>query len=148
MKPGFLYQLISAFGSQKAVPRLAEPFGAGASKEEVERLLARLKRPREASCPIYTKEDRDAVWHKGQPIIGWDPEDWRVDHRGSALFREAYGDSSSAFGWEIGHIVAPAQGGLEVLSNWRPQLIRDNRLVAARLTDALDADSGTLTARK
>jgi hypothetical protein len=126
MKQGFLSQLLGAFGPQRQAPALAAPFASeDAAAAEMRELLERLRRPRGLWCPIYTREDRDAVWHKGKPVIGWDPHDWRLDHEGNALFRDAFGDSSSAFGWEIGHIQAPEDGGLEVLSNWRPQLIRE-----------------------
>jgi hypothetical protein len=134
MKSGFLSRLFGG-SKRKALaeePRLAEAFLTTASEEEVAQLLERLKRPRQLWCPLYTKDDRDAVWHKGQPIVGWDPDEWRVDHNGSALFREAFGDSASAFGWEIGHVVPPGEGGLEVLSNWRPQLIREASPVVER----------------
>jgi hypothetical protein len=142
MKANFLYQLIGAFGSHRAEPRFAaEPFINTTSGDEVEEVLARLKRPRALSCPIYTRDDRDSVWHKGKPVLGWDPSDWRVDHDGNALFREAYGDSTSAFGWEIGHIVAPSEGGLEVLSNWRPQLIQDTGLGRAAVRSVLEPEA-------
>jgi hypothetical protein len=66
----------------------------------------------------YGDREKVAVWAKGRPILGWDPEDWRVDHRGDPIFRHHYGDPQSAFGWEIAAI-AP-EGG-EELANLRPQ---------------------------
>ena len=66
----------------------------------------------------YSDRDKVAVWQKGRPIVGWDSEDWRVDHRGDPIFRHHYGDSQSAFGWEIGTI---GPDGAEDLANLRPQ---------------------------
>ena len=56
----------------------------------------------------FSDREKVAVWQKGRPIVGWDPEDWRVDHRGDPIFRHHYGDSQSAFGWEIGTIAKDA----------------------------------------
>ena len=72
---------------------------------------------------LYSEEQRAAVWAKAQPIIGWDPNDWRVDHLGNPLFRGHYGDASSSFGWEIGHIHEPLDAR-EDLANLRPQRCR------------------------
>jgi hypothetical protein len=69
----------------------------------------------------YSDREKVAVWQKGRPIVGWDPEDWRVDHRGDPIFRHHYGDPQSAFGWEIGTIAS--DGGSD-LANLRPQRCR------------------------
>jgi hypothetical protein len=73
----------------------------------------------------FSAEAKAAVWEKAQPMIGWDPAQWRVDHRGNPIFHSHYGDPGSAFGWEIGHILDPAAGGADDLSNLRPQQIRE-----------------------
>lgn len=72
----------------------------------------------------YSEAQCAAVWQKGQPIVGWDPKEWRCDHRGNPLFRGDYGDAGSAFGWEIGHIVERRLGGNDELANLRPQQCR------------------------
>lgn len=69
----------------------------------------------------FAERERAAVWQKGLPMPGWDPEDWRIDHRRNPMFRHHYGDSQSAFGWEVGLI--RADGG-DDLVNLRPQLCR------------------------
>jgi hypothetical protein len=66
----------------------------------------------------FSDREKVAVWQKGRPILGWDPEDWRVDHRGDPIFRHHYGDAQSAFGWEVGTI-GPDAG--EDLANLCPQ---------------------------
>ena len=87
---------------------------------------------------LYTEEQRAAVWAKAQPIVGWDPNDWRVDRHGNPLFRGHYGDSSSSFGWEIGHVVPREDGGGEELSNLRPQRCQADR-PGFRFAELLDA---------
>lgn len=83
----------------------------------------------------YDERERAAVWHKGRPIIGWDPEDWRVDHAGNPIFRHHYGDADSSFGWEIAPIAA---NGGDSLANLRPQLCRPAASAWARHERAPD----------
>ena len=111
MKHGLLSQLASAFGVHRSEP----PFGM---------LLDDAPEPRAVPPrrkPAYTDELREAVWQKARPMIGWSPDEWRTDHLGNPICRSHYADSSSAFGWEIGHIVDRANGGSEEISNLRPQ---------------------------
>ena len=60
------------------------------------------------------------VWEKGRIAIGFDPADWRRDSFWNLINRKAYGNRSSAFGWEIDHIVPVARGGTDDISNLRP----------------------------
>jgi len=87
----------------------------------------------------YSELERAAVWRKGQPMDGWDTEDWRVDHRGNPIFRHHYGDSDSAFGWQVGRITA--DGG-DDLGNLRPEL-RPKRMPGAAFERAFDLDRFT-----
>jgi len=89
---------------------------------------------------VYSEEQKAVVWQKGRPIIGWDPNHWRVDHKGNPLFRLDYGDPASSFGWEIGHIVDREKGGSDDLSNLRPQQCRRPDAVNARYSELLSAD--------
>lgn len=98
---------------RRALPRRPAWFEA-AYLASPERLLFAPPRAERA----FSDRDKVAVWAKGRPIVGWDPEDWRVDHRGDPIFRHHYGDAQSAFGWEIATI-APDAG--EELVNLRPQ---------------------------
>jgi hypothetical protein len=140
MKPGFLYQLMNALGGQRpATARYGPPF------HDIEPSRAPV-RPRPASSGTASRWERrlevtDAlkatVWEKGQPIVGWDPNDWRVDHRGNPLFRLHYGDSRSSFGWEIGRI---ADGDADDVGNLRPQLCKATETTPARFGTPLNLD--------
>ena len=97
-----------------------------------------------APAPIVSSEprsfderERAAVWQKARPMPGWDPEDWRIDHRGNPIFRHHYGDSESAFGWDIGLI---RHEGDNALVNLRPQLCAAPAQAAARKERAFDFD--------
>ena len=133
MKPSLLTQMARAIGLLRQAP--APPFGAAwfdagavASPEHD----GRPRRPR-----TYDEQQKAAVWQKAQPIIGWDPADWRVDHRGNPIFRHHYGDSGSAFGWEVGQVVA---NGSADLRNLRPQLCQTPRETPAPFDRALNLD--------
>ena len=71
---------------------------------------------------LYDEKQRAAVWAKAQPILGWDPAEWRIDHRGNPLFRHHYGDQTSAFGWEVGRVAGRAFADADPLADLRPQL--------------------------
>jgi len=63
---------------------------------------------------------RCQVWAKGQPIEGFDPNDWRRDDFGWTIRYADYGDRNSAYGWEIDHVRPTALGGYDHISNLRP----------------------------
>jgi hypothetical protein len=88
----------------------------------------------------YDELERAAIWQKGRPMPGWDPEDWRIDHRGNPIFRHHYADDQSAFGWEI-ELIRPDEG--DSLANVRPQLCPVVELAAARKESAFDFDRFT-----
>lgn len=134
MAANLLTQLMIALGVQRPAP--VRGFGPPSDRHRAPGLppLAP-QRPRREN-----EELKAAVWQKGQPIIGWDPSDWRVDHRGNPLFRSAFGDSGSAFGWEIGLIRARAQGGTDDIANLRPVQCQASRDAGADLGTALDLD--------
>jgi hypothetical protein len=121
MKPGFLTQLMSAFTRPAPARPFAPPFEPAVTPRHdppVGRVDPAAYRSRGRTA--FTEDQKAAVWHKGQPIIGWDPAEWRVDHRGNPLFRLHYRDSTSAFGWEVGYILDPGSGGAGEIANLRP----------------------------
>ena len=124
MKTGILYQLMTAFGAYRAAPTrpFAPPYEPALQPrhDPVGRVQPYARRGRR----IYSEDEKTAVWNKAQPIMGWDPDEWRVDHRGNPLFRLHYRDPNSSFGWEIAAIVDPAAGGSDDLSNLRPSLCK------------------------
>ena len=62
----------------------------------------------------------EAVWQKGLIILGSSPQEWRQDVFGGFMYRWAYGNRASAYGWEIDHILPVSQGGSDNLLNLRP----------------------------
>ena len=63
---------------------------------------------------------KQAVWAKAMPLPGIDPADMRRDALNTPIRFADYGDSGSAYGWEIDRIVPRAQGGSNNPSNLRP----------------------------
>jgi hypothetical protein len=63
------------------------------------------------------------VWEKGQIINGVDPSIWRKDQCSAWINRNAYGDRSSTYGWEVDHI---SPGGSDNLPNLRPLHWKNN----------------------
>jgi len=60
----------------------------------------------------------EAVWKKGRPEAGL--TSFRKDSCGASMMRNAYGDRSSKFGWEIDHIKPVALGGSDAIDNLQP----------------------------
>jgi len=138
MKPGLLYQLMTALGGQKAPtppwgPVFEEPKRPTADQGGPPPAWLKRSRP-------FTDDQKAAVWAKAQPILGWDPDDWRVDHRGNPLFRSHYGDRGSSFGWEIGHVVDPVRGGSDDMANLRPQRCQQRRETDVRIGTPVELD--------
>lgn len=61
-----------------------------------------------------------AVWDKATPIVGAPPAIVRTDPYGKVMARAAYGDTQSAYGWEVDHIQPVTKGGTDELANLRP----------------------------
>ena len=76
-----------------------------------------------------------AVWEKGTPIPGWDPDIWRRDGYGNAIRYSDLGNRASDYGWERDHIVALALGGPDTISNMRPLHWRANASLGGALSN-------------
>lgn len=68
-----------------------------------------------------------AVWEKGQPSNGVNPDTYRTDKCGAWMGRTAHGNVQSTFGWEIDHINLVANGGSDALTNLQPLYWENNR---------------------
>ncbi len=70
---------------------------------------------------------RRLVWEKGSVIPGLNPDVWRRDACGTWMRYADHGDTTSAYGWEIDHIIPRSRGGQTILSNLQPLHWRTNR---------------------
>ena len=77
----------------------------------------------------------NAVWDKGQTVASNKPYEFRKDECGAWLYRPAYGNTESQYGWEIDHITPVDHGGSAHLSNLRPLQWENN---SSRGSDRLD----------
>ena len=60
------------------------------------------------------------VWAKGKIDCGYNGNFYRRDAHGAWMQYSAHGDTLSHFGWEIGYIKPPSQGGTDELANLQP----------------------------
>lgn len=81
-----------------------------------------------------------AVWSKGIPISGRDPDEWRMDEFGNTMRYLEHGQLTE-YGWEKDHRVAAAIGGMDSLENKRPLHWRANRSLGGTLSALLDRQS-------
>jgi len=71
----------------------------------------------------YSELDLKAIWSRGQLVLGYDPQLYRVDVLGSPIIWNQYGNRESIYGWEVDHIdpCKPA-----ILSNLQPLQWQNN----------------------
>lgn len=68
-----------------------------------------------------------AVWRKGKPVKGYNPELYRKDRCNAWIERSEYGNTNSQHGWEIDHVKPVSLGGTDSLSNLQPLQWANNR---------------------
>ena len=67
----------------------------------------------------------EAVWNRA-PISSERPP-MRVDAYGALIWRQAYGNTNSKFGWQIGRKTPLSKGGKDDLENLQPLQWENNR---------------------
>jgi 5-methylcytosine-specific restriction endonuclease McrA len=77
-------------------------------------------------------------------VTGQNPEVIRKDVYGSVMQWEKYGDCSSAFGWQIDHIIPLARGGSDTLDNMQPMHWENNQYKADRMPTVVSLLSGLI----
>lgn len=76
----------------------------------------------------YTEEDLDAIFAKGIPQPGNDPNVWRKDRGGAWICRSKYGDTTPCgYGWEVDHIQPASKDGQDAYYNYQPLQWENNR---------------------
>ena len=79
-----------------------------------------------------------AVWGKGHPVAGKDPNVIRKDDYGNEMHYEDYG-KTTLYGWQFDHYPTPvAFGGSDEVSNLRPLNSRANASLGGLLAGLLN----------
>ena len=75
---------------------------------------------------MVTETEKRAVWDKGDPIRGKNPDVYRRDSEGNKIRYASHG-AETDLGWEIDHIKPTARGGADTLANKQPLQTAANR---------------------
>jgi len=75
---------------------------------------------------MASQEEIDAVWGKGKPIKGKDPDLYREDPYGNEIYKPSYGKQGEK-SWEIDHKKPKAKGGSNAPKNKQPVQTDENR---------------------
>ncbi len=73
----------------------------------------------------YSKEQLDAIFAKGKPVPGKDPDRYRIDACGNEIYRQSYG-KETPMGWEVDHSNPIDKGGTNSMRNLKPLQSSEN----------------------
>jgi hypothetical protein len=64
---------------------------------------------------------RRALWQSATIVndYQYNPAHWRMDSAGRLIYWFAFRDRTHPNGWDVGHVVALADGGVDEISNWQ-----------------------------
>ncbi|MDD3627866.1 MAG: hypothetical protein PHV06_11185 [bacterium] len=69
---------------------------------------------------LYSEEVIRTVWEKGEETPWREPEVCLKDICGAIIFKDHYMNKESDYGWVIGYIVLPDEGGSDSIENLQP----------------------------
>jgi hypothetical protein len=101
-----------------------------AQRRDVRRIISRAKARNQAGARFLRRRRgtdqsgepfsglaKVAVWQSAAIVAGKDPSLWRQDPCGANIYWHDFGNSRSAWGWEVDHITPVAHGGTDSISN-------------------------------
>jgi 5-methylcytosine-specific restriction endonuclease McrA len=65
---------------------------------------------------MATKDQREKAWDNAKKIRGKEPDKYRQDPYGNAMYKPSYGKSSEK-GWEVDHIKPQSKDGSDATRN-------------------------------
>ena len=76
----------------------------------------------------FRPDEIEYAWQQAIPVDGFNPDVLRKDYAGAYIAKDAYGDRSSAFGWEVDHIIPLEKNGPYEEWNYAPLHWENNNM--------------------
>ena len=80
----------------------------------------------DSGSDLLADERKMRVWRKARIVKNLNPDEMRMDSRGSLIKFSEYGNRGSIYGWEIDHITPKAEGGNDKMENLQPLQWQNN----------------------